>query len=432
MLQMVSVEIYPVLPWWGLAVFSVLGIALLAYGMAIRAPSVWLRALFVAVGFIALLNPFVTRQERKFLSDVVAVLVDESASQHVTNRLAQTMEITKELKERLSDEEGLEIRLGAIGDLTSKDGTYISNALAEVFSDVPFDRISGAFVITDGQIHDIPKDFSTINYPMHFLLTGSSEEEDRHLIIEEAPTYVIVGEEAIIRVRVDGDRNASSKVSITLSVNGELVNERDIAVGTVVEMPIVLEGEGVSSIELEIEEGPEELTLQNNRVLLAVNGVRSRLSVMLVSGSPGPGLRSLRNLLKADPAVDLVHFTVLRPPNKQDLTPVNELSLIPFPSDELFSVRLREFDLIIFDRYHRRGILPTSYLKNIADYVIKGGAVLDIAGPSFVTSLSLAASPLGKILPARPTGKVFEAAFVPTVSQRGYRHPVTSALRERD
>ena len=427
---MFSIEISPALPWWGLAVLSFCGIALVASGMVIRVPSLWLRALFVAVGIVALLNPSVTREERNFLPDVVAVLVDESASQRVTNRLIRVRETNKILKEQLLDEEDLDIRVEVIGDLDGKDGTYIYDSLINVFSDVPSERISGAFIITDGQIHDIPTDFSAISYPLHFLLTGEREEQDRHLVIEEAPTYVIVGEESVIRVRVDGDRKATSEIPITLSVNGEQVNELTVAVGASVEMPIILESEGVSAIELEIENGPDELTLENNRVLLSVNGVRSRLSVMLVSGSPGPGLRSMRNLLKADPAVDLVHFTVLRPPSKQDLTPVDELSLIPFPSDELFSVRLREFDLIIFDRYHRRGILPTAYLNNIADYVIKGGAVMDIAGPSFVTSLSLAASPLGKILPARPTGKIFEAAFVPTVSERGYRHPVTSALKE--
>jgi len=427
---MVSIAISPDLPWWGLAVLSFCGVALVAYGILIRVPSVWLRALFVSIGVVVLLNPSVTREERDSLPDVVAILVDESASQSVANRLIQVRETTKILKERLLDEKDLDIRFEVIGDLASKDGTYISDSLIGVFSDVPFERISGAFIITDGQIHDIPTDFSAISYPLHFFLIGDPEERDRHLVIEEAPTYVIVGEEAMIRVRVDGDRKANSKVPITLSVNGEKVNELDVTVGVSVEMPIVLESEGVSAIELEIEHGPDELTPENNRVLLAVNGVRSRLSVMLVSGSPGPGLRSMRNLLKADPAVDLVHFTVLRPPNKQGLTPVDELSLIPFPSDELFSVRLREFDLIIFDRYHRRGILPTAYLNNIADYVIKGGAVMDIAGPSFVSSLSLAASPLGKILPAHPTGKIFESAFVPTISERGYRHPVTSALNE--
>ncbi|SVC64173.1 uncharacterized protein METZ01_LOCUS317027, partial [marine metagenome] len=166
---MVSIEISPALPWWGFAVLSFCGITLVAYGMVIRVPRVWLRALFLAVGVVALLNPSVTREERDFLPDVVAILVDESGSQSVTNRFVKVRETTKILKEQLLDEKDLDIRFEVIGDLVSKDGTYISDSLIDVFSDVPFERISGAFIITDGQIHDIPTDFSAISYPLHFL-----------------------------------------------------------------------------------------------------------------------------------------------------------------------------------------------------------------------------------------------------------------------
>ena len=141
--------------------------------------------------------------------------------------------------------------------------------------------------------------------------------------------------------------------------------------------------------------------------------MRDRLRVMLVSGEPNQGLRAWRNLLKADPSVDLVHFTILRPPNKQDSTPVRELSLIPFPTNELFDAGLGEFDLIVFDSYHRRGILPMMYLGNVVDYVVGGGAVLDAAGPAFASPLSLSGTPLGAILPGRPTGRVFREEFRP-------------------
>ncbi len=425
---MVSIEFDPALPWWALSGVGCLVCLVLAYGVIVRAPSVWARVIFLAIGFIALLNPNIIRQERAYLRDVVAILVDKSLSQSATGRLSQVEDIRAELQQRLVVEDELDVRLSSIGDPVNQNGTFILGSLSEMFSDVPPDRIAGAFIITDGQIHDKPTDFIHNGYPLNFVLVGDPERNDRHLVIEEAPSYVIVGEEAVIRVRVSGDEPSGGNVPITLSVNGERVSQSNALSDTPVEIPIIFESEGINAVELQIDEGEQELTLQNNRVLLAINAVRSRLSVMLVSGAPGPGLRSVRNLLKADPAVDLVHFTVLRPPNKQDLTPVDELSLIPFPSDELFSVRLREFDLIIFDRYHRRGIFPASYLNNIADYVVDGGAILDIAGPSFVTPLSLAASPLGKILPARPTGEVFEQAFAPTVSERGNRHPVTGDL----
>ena len=150
--------------------------------------------------------------------------------------------------------------------------------------------------------------------------------------------------------------------------------------------------------------------------------------MLLVSGEPHPGERTWRNLLKADPSVDLVHFTILRPPEKQDGTPVRELSLIAFPVRELFEVKLKDFDLIIFDRYRRRGVLPQVYLGNIVDYVRGGGAVLEAAGPAFATALGLYRTPLGLVLPGEPTGVVHEVGFKPRLSRVGRRHPVTAAL----
>ncbi|MCX8231771.1 MAG: hypothetical protein OTJ45_08125, partial [Alphaproteobacteria bacterium] len=172
----------------------------------------------------------------------------------------------------------------------------------------------------------------------------------------------------------------------------------------------------------------EELTLQNNRAAVSVSGVRDRLRVLMVSGQPHAGERIWRNLLKADPSVDLVHFTILRPPEKQDGTSVRELSLIAFPTRELFEVKLDEFDLIIFDRYRRRGVLLPTYVENIAEYVRDGGALLEAAGPAFATPLSLFRTPLGRVLPAEPTNRVYEQGFQPRLTDLGRRHPVTADL----
>ena len=170
-------------------------------------------------------------------------------------------------------------------------------------------------------------------------------------------------------------------------------------------------------LELEVEPGAQELTLVNNRAAVVVNGVRDRLRVLLVSGEPHAGERVWRNILKSDPSVDLVHFTILRPPEKQDGTPIRELSLIAFPIRELFDVKLDEFDLIIFDRYSQRGIIPQAYIENVVRYVSKGGALLEAAGPTFGTPMSLFRTPLGEILPTEPTGNVYEEGFKPQLSR---------------
>jgi len=170
------------------------------------------------------------------------------------------------------------------------------------------------------------------------------------------------------------------------------------------------------------------LTTLNNRAVVTIDGIRENLRVLLVSGSPHAGERTWRNLLKSDASVDLVHFTILRPPEKQDGTPINQLSLIAFPTRELFSVKIDEFDLIIFDRYVRRGVLPMLYFDNIARYVRDGGAVLLAGGPDYAEGGSLYRTPLAPILPARPTGTILEQPFHATLADLGERHPVTRDL----
>ena len=193
-------------------------------------------------------------------------------------------------------------------------------------------------------------------------------------------------------------------------------------------MPIPHAGQNI----VEVEAAPlaNELTQVNNRAVISIDGVRDKLRVLLVSGEPHAGERTWRNLLKSDASVDLVHFTILRPPEKQDGTPINELSLIAFPTRELFQQKISEFQLIIFDRYARQGVLPMIYFDNIARYVRDGGAVLIAAGPDYASPTSIWRTPLDVILPAEPSGDVTEAA-VPPHPHRGRQAPSGDARAGR-
>src|SRR5204863_5586145 len=183
---------------------------------------------------------------------------------------------------------------------------------------------------------------------------------------------------------------------VTLKIRREgLPDEtRTTVIGRNVQIQMPFPHAGQNIVEIELETAPGELTPANNRVVVAAEGVRENLRVLLVSGEPHAGERVWRNMLKSDAAVDLVHFTILRPPEKQDGTPINQLSLIAFPTRELFQDKLDQFDLIIFDRYQRRGVLPTLYLENVAHYVEHGGAVLVSAGDDYASPLSLYRTPL--------------------------------------
>ncbi|MDP6344689.1 MAG: hypothetical protein QF491_14225, partial [Alphaproteobacteria bacterium] len=264
--------------------------------------------------------------------------------------------------------------------------------------------------------------------PVHLLLSGDRDERDRRLVVLKSPSYGIVGEPLALTVMVEDSTGNAARASLRIRQDGGPVEQHRVGIGKARRIPFRLHHAGATVLEMEVDAGPDELTLKNNRAVLIVNGVRERLRVLLVSGEPHAGERTWRNILKSDPSVDLVHFTILRPPHKQDGTPIEELSLISFPTRELFQVKLADFDLIIFDRYRRRGVLPDVYLRNVADYVREGGAVLTAAGPAFATPLSLFRTPLAEVLPSRPTGDLLAVGYRPIATRKGRRHPVTAEL----
>ncbi len=211
--------------------------------------------------------------------------------------------------------------------------------------------------------------------------------------------------------------------------DGETIANIEGKVGERIDVKVPIEHAGPNVVELEVAPVADELATDSNRAVVNIEGVRDKLRVLLVSGKPHPGERMWRNLLKSDANVDLVHFTILRPPEKGgDGTPINELSLIAFPVADLFGRRIKNFDLIIFDRYAQQSILPDVYLQNIANYVREGGALLMSEGPEFSTPDGLYYSPLGAITPAEPTGEDVETPFRAKVSEEGLRHPVTRGL----
>ncbi len=434
-----DIVLNPQLPVWFVLVLAAASAILVTVALMQRATGAPWRALACAALLLALAEPTLVSEERQQLNDIAAIVVDESRSQSIRNRPEITERALKTLQPRLERKRRLDIRVIRTGknpllEDAGREGTVLFKALADALSDTPRDRLAGVIVITDGQVHDIPADpATTIGAPVHVLLSGREGERDRRLIVEQAPSYGIVGRVLELKVRVeDADEEAGRPVRLLLTKDAGEAQPHVVAVGRQRTIPFTLDHGGKTVIEIEIGDGEGELTTENNRALIAINGVRDRLRVLLVSGEPHPGERTWRNLLKADPSVDLVHFTILRPPEKQDGTPVRELSLIAFPVRELFEIKLKDFDLIIFDRYRRRGVLPQVYLGNIVDYIREGGAVLEAAGPAFATALGLYRTPLGLILPGEPTGIVHEVGFKPKLSRIGGRHPVTAALPGSD
>ncbi len=430
-----TVQWAPLVPLWLIGGLAVIAVVLLALAFWRRATGAWWRLAAFAVLLLALANPSIIEEQRDPLSDVVFIVADESTSQDIENRGSQTEEAVAHLLTQIGRLDDTEVRLVRAGDTRGAldvEGTRLFGALRQALAKVPRQRVSAIILVSDGQIHDLPESVESlgIEAPVHLLLTGRPDEADRRLTITKAPSFGIVGDQLTLSLRVDDlpAAPAGGSARVVLRQDGVAKQGIDARIGVEEQMTFELDHRGPAVLEIEVAGAPQELTLANNRAAVVVNGVRDRLRVLLVSGEPHAGERAWRNILKSDPSVDLVHFTILRPPEKQDGTPIRELSLIAFPTRELFEVKLDEFDLIIFDRYRRRGVLPSIYLENVANYVEKGGALLEAVGPTFATPLSLYRTPLGRVLPAEPTGQIFETGFHPEVTDLGTRHPVTAAL----
>ena len=387
-----------------------------------------------AAGFmLVLLNPSFIEENRQPVNDVVALVVDRSPSQKEGLRTARTEEALASLTQQIGQISGLEAR--TVESPVPSEGivneTRLFSALDQNLADIPPNRRAGAIFITDGQVHDVPvnpekfKEYGSV----HALLTGSRNERDRQIIILEAPAYGIVGQTVTIRYRIEDTENVREEFATALTrVNNEAPQMDLVPVGEERSLNVTISHAGQNIVDIEASPLDDEITLANNRVPIIINGVRDRLRVLLVSGQPHAGGRTWRNLLTADPGVDLVHFTILREPSKLDATPQNELALIAFPFRELFEVKLYDFDLIIFDRYRLNRILPNYYFANIAKYVKEGGALLEASGPSFASEDSIYTTALQEILPAAPTGEIFSQSFKPEITETGLRHPVTQDM----
>ncbi|HZV20688.1 MAG TPA: hypothetical protein VE986_04000, partial [Hyphomicrobiales bacterium] len=430
-----TIEFFPFFSSEIFVICAILGLAVLVlYGWRGRR-GLFLRAVSLACFLFALANPNLKNEERQSLPNIAVVVVDDSSSMQLTNRAQRARQIEAELKAELAKIPDLEVRFVHVpgADQPGGEATNLFAALDAAMTDIPPGRMAGAILITDGQVHDVPQDRTRLGFdaPIHALIAGSMGEKDNRLEVVSAPRYGLVGTEQFAEVKAErsGGNNQDGRIA-TFEIRRAAgpVETIQAPYGRAIPIRLRFEHAGPNIVEIELKPEPGELTTINNKAVIEAQGVRENLRVLLVSGEPHAGERTWRNLLRSDAAVDLVHFTILRPPEKHDGTPIDQLSLIAFPTRELFLEKLNQFNLIIFDRYQRRAVLPMIYLDNVARYVEQGGAVLVAAGSDYASPVSLARTPLGAVLPARPTGRVLEEPFRPAITAAGEKHPVTAGL----
>jgi hypothetical protein len=420
----------PTEPIWVLATLAALALLTIGFSAWRRARGTIWRCAAFAVLLLWLAGPRLVEETRETLPDIGLLVVDQTASMSVGDRTKLAETARAAIEAQAARLPGLELRVLTVPE-HGDNGTQLFSAIASALADIPRSRFAGTIAITDGQIHDIPSS-APGGAPLNVLIPAKAEETDRRLRVIEAPSYGIVGKPVTLKVAVE-DLGTDTKGTATLTIrrDGDPPVTMTVPVGRPQDLTFPIARAGPTIVELSTNPLPGEVSSLNNRAVIEINGVRDRLRVLLISGEPHPGERTWRRLLKADPSVDLVHFTILRPPERDDMTPLKELALIAFPVRELFQDKIGEFDLIILDRFQNRGLLPMPYLSNIARRVRDGGALLMTVGPEFTGPTSLALTPLASVLPALPrrSGGLVDEKFQPEISDLGQRHPVTEGLQ---
>ncbi|OUJ02331.1 hypothetical protein [Acetobacter cibinongensis] len=431
----------PLVPLWALITLGCIALALCAYALFHRTKGAFFRLAAIISVLVWLAGPQRLHESWHMLPETALLLVDQSPSMSLGQRAA----LAQQAEHLLADEkkEGLSLRTVTVRN-SGHDGTRLFDALDQAAADIPSDQFAGAILLTDGQVADTPQtlpekltptaaDGRKTMLPLHVILPGKGEESDRRLRVLQAPPYAIVGQPATVRVQADDSGPGTAQgtpATLTVRVNGDAPFTLPIKTGTPQDIEIPASHPGQILVSLAVSPLEGEVSSLNNQTVTRMNGIRDRLRVLLISGTPNQGERVWRRLLKADPSVDLIHFTILRPPDKDDGTPLSDLALIAFPVRELFQEKIDQFDLIILDGFENQNILPPSYLRNIANFVRKGGGLLLTAGPEFVGPGTLQDTAVGDILPAHVPldGSMVEQAFRPRLTAEGQNHPVTAAL----
>ncbi|MBC6403831.1 MAG: hypothetical protein GDA35_09445 [Hyphomonadaceae bacterium] len=445
MFNIPTVAFDPLVAGWIITALAVLGIISVIAAALGRLPGLLPRVFATLILCLALLNPQTVEESREPLRDEVLILYDISDSINLGSRPQYRDRIYSDLVRALETDGNLEITTASVP--TGENGTQLTRALVEQLGNLPLSRLAGVIAITDGQVHDLPEHADKLlpqGVPFHTLVIGDPTGRDRRIRAIVAPKFGVVGEQAEFEIRVDDPGFEGERALVEIKLNGEVKYSIKALIGNRVSIPLEIERRGVNTVELAVQPATDELTTKNNIFVSEISGIRDRMRVLLVTGQPHSGGRAWRNLLKSDPTVDLVHFTILTNPGEKNTNASqNELSLIQFPTRQLFEEKLDEFDLIIFDRFKRRNtygrggrvnpILPPYYFQNIANYVVEdGGALLIATGPAFAGENSLSRSLLSGVLPARPTGDIAEYGFTPKLNDKGRRHPVTAPFFGND
>ena len=230
MIGFTGIGFAPLIDWRLVAAAAAIGVLLLAFGVLRGARGSLLRLFALGILALALLNPHLEAENRRGQPDMAVVMVDESSSQNTGERRGQLARALKELRTTLGNFKDL--RFKVVRGKETKNGTELFGELERAIADIPKGRFAGAVLLTDGQVHDVPKiGQKTIEEnankpgiygaPLHVLLTGAKGERDRRLVVVQAPAFGIVGKSVTLRLRIeDNPKKGAASAAVTIHIDG--------------------------------------------------------------------------------------------------------------------------------------------------------------------------------------------------------------------
>ncbi|TPV95415.1 MAG: hypothetical protein B7733_10115 [Myxococcales bacterium FL481] len=315
------------------------------------------------------------------------------------------------------------------------EASQLGAALAS-FGDDP---LSAVVVISDGLVasDDAERDqlletATAAGVPITTFDVGAPALVDVSIAALRCGEFAFVENVVTFEVDVESHGLAGEKTHVELFRDGQPIAFEPITLGedgakTTVKFERAPDRVGQFVYEFRVPEHAGEATNQNNRQAFVVNVLRDKVRVLHVAGRPNWDVRALRTLLKRDPNVELLSYYILRDwedSEREDRTA--KLSLIAFPTDELFYDQLGSFDLLVLHNFD--AVRYGAYLDNIASYVRDGGALVVIGGGLGLATGDYAAPQLASLLPVetrRPTG-VDRSPYRPQLTEAGRRHPITA------
>jgi len=403
-----------------------------------RGPIRFLRIFIYIFAFLVLLRPHVM-VSKNFKKDFkIGIFVDTSLSMSIENRYRMAKDTAKIFFSKLKNkadvkiyEFGDSIKEVQIDDIDNIKPSYNLTDISKVIKDDIFD---GRIIITDGRYTTgiNPLGVSeTARVPIFTVGIGSSKKvPDLGITDLKTPGIGFREQSVNIHFTLVNHAETKTKTMIYLKEADVIISRKEIDLAGNKQIPVTIDftpdEAGLKNYSIYVKKISGELNTTNNRRNFQLQVNRQKIRMLYVAGQPSWEYSYFRRLIKSDPQVELVSFLILRNPDNVTIVPEYELSLIHFPAREMFTNKIYEFDLLIYDNFSYQRFFPRSYLTHIKNFVMKGGAFIMLGGEDSYSRGGYVNTPIEDILPVdikNKDAKWLVQEFSPILNQSA-NHPI--------